>query len=400
MIFHEHFPNSKHTEEPITKRSAATDMMFHEYFLGSKYTEGYVTKIGDDKGLSTETKKILQGSPQLENIFKAFQSTRKRVDSRELILPKKDKAEETLEARGYSSFWFRGLNEVNEWLAIKEQFIKLRVNPRITHIDYFADKIPDHIEHIRRGITFQSQFQSGRLKALEHLKKKAEKAINEKSVTYKWWIEFNYALSIVLSPIYYKILDPEAFSHEKMNTLINLFPENILIPTTKGELGIITVNKVYSQGIYPVGLVKVDRKIHNSTLSPQGFFLHDIGHVRRHNNVLHSSEAHRRFHNFLMKRIQHLPAERRKSIELIYFILTHELNNNFIHNPLYILQTNLDSIADTYYKDFRNFINIPDHYRKQIIRQVEEDMNNFMEIFFQIKKEQNDRVTPNSTSPH
>ena len=144
------------------------------------------------------TYRILQGSPRLENVFRAFQSTRARIHPGEWFLPERTREEVSLQKKGYSSFWIRGLDKAYEWLAVRELFIKLRINPRVTHINYFADKIPEHIQYIREGIT-HLPYKLERQRALEHLEKEAEKAIDKGKVTYKWWIEFNYALSKVLS---------------------------------------------------------------------------------------------------------------------------------------------------------------------------------------------------------
>ena len=328
------------------------------------------------------------GSPCKDSFTKkSVRPTKTRLDSSELLLPEKAREEETLKSQGYNSFWTRGLDEVNEWLALKEQFIKLGVDPQVTHIDYFVDKIPMHIEYIKKGIISQSQ-KNERLKALELLEKEVEKAVQEKKVTYKWWIHFNYSLSKVLSPSYNEILDPKTLMNEEssviINSLINLFPEKILIPTTKGGLGIIAFNRVHPLNIHPVGLVKIEKNTHNRMISPQGFFLHDIGHANRNSNSTHSHIAYEKFHKFLIEKIQDLPLEKRKNIELMYFVLTHELNSRFITDPASI--NKLEPIIDIYYRDFEDFINLPSAYR-QAVTQIKQAANDFTEIFFQIKEQ-------------
>lgn len=318
---------------------------------------------------------------------KSVHPVKKRLHSSELLLPEKSREEEALQSQGYNSFWTRGLNEANEWLALKEQFTKLRVDPQVTHIDYFADKIPMHIEYIKKGILSQSQ-KNERLKALELLEKEAEKAVQEQKVTYNWWIHFNYSLSKVLSPSYHEILNSKPLMNEEpsvvINDLIHLFPEKILIPTTKGGLGIIAFNRVHPLNIHPIGLVKTEKKTHNRMISPQGFFLHDIGHANRNSHSTHSHTAYKKFHQFLIERIQDLPVEKRKNIELMYFVLTHELNSRFFTDPIPINE--LEPIIDIYYRDFEDFINLPRVYR-QAVTQIKQAANDFTDIFFQIKEQ-------------
>ena len=332
-------------------------------------------------------------SPCEEDGFTEEQSTLKAVRTRtnpgELTLPEKSRREESLQKKGYSPFWTRGLNEVNKWLALKEQFIRLKANPHITHIDYFADQIPTHIEFIKTAMT-SLPHRSERQKALEHLEKKAKEAINNRKVTYEWWIKFNHNLSKILSDSYSQIFPDKAPIDEAsmlIDSLISLFPGKVLMPTTQGGLGIITLNRIHPLNIHPLGLIKTDQLTHNRTVSPEGFFLHDIGHANRSDHF--SSPTHKKFHDLLMEKIEGLPTEKRQNVELIYFVLIHELNIDFIAQSLHTLPsyiTQLDSIINIYYRDFNSFIHLPSSYR-QVRGEVEKAAHDFKEVFSQIREE-------------
>lgn len=309
---------------------------------------------------------------------------RTRISSRELILPKKPQKEESLSQKGYSPFWTRGLNEVNEWLAVKEQLTQLKANPRITHIDYFAGKIPEHLEYIKRSLTSLPKASKRQL-ALEGLERKAQEAITKKQVTYEWWIKFNYILSKILSPSYRELLDGKISEDEAsmlMDSLINLFPRRILMPTIRGGLGIMTFNRTHPLNIHPMGLIRTDRTTHNRPVSPEGFFLHDMGHANRTDHF--NSPVHKKFHSLFIERIEGLPIEKRQNVELIYFVLIHELYVDFIAHPSHITQ--LDPTINIYYRDFSDFINLPDSYR-QVRQQVRQAIHDFKEIFSQIMEE-------------
>ena len=329
-----------------------------------------------------------KGSPCEEEGFTEKQSFSKEVKTRihswELTLPKKSRKEESLQKKGYNPFWTRGLNEVNEWLALKEQLTKLKANPRTTHIDYFAGKIPEHIEYVKRGIAFLPKAGERQL-ALERLERKAQEAITEKKVTYEWWIKFNHALSKIFSPSYSELLNNKIPKNEAsmlMDSLINLFPGKILIPTTKGEVGIITFNRTHPLNIHPMGLVNKDKVTHEKPISAEGFFLHDMGHANRNEHF--SAPINQKFHNLLIGKVQDLPTEKRQNVELIYFVLTHELNVDFIANPSSITQ--LDPIINIYYRDFSDSINLPSSYRQTRV-QIQQAINDFTEIFSQIMEE-------------
>ena len=328
------------------------------------------------------------GSPCEKDGFTEEQSplkaVRTRIDPRELTLPKKSRREEPLQDKGYSSFWTRGLNEVNEWIALKEQFIRLKANPHITYIDYFADQIPALIEYVKRGIA-SLPYARERQKALEYLEKEANTTIDKQQVTYEWWIKFNYILSKIFSPSYQEILNDKIPTDDAtilIDSLISLFPGKILIPTTKGGIGIIAFNRTHPLNIHALGLIKKEKTTHSRLISPEGFFLHDIGHANKSDHF--SSPLNQKFHSLFIERIQALSIEKRQNVEIIYFVLTHELNVDFIAHPLHITQ--LDPIIDIYYRDFKDSIDLPVNYR-QVRTQVEQASNDFKEIFSQIIEE-------------
>ena len=94
----------------------------------------------------------------------------------EINIPEKTQEEKELEAQGFSAAYRRGIDEVNEWIAVREQIIKSKADPYLTHIDYFAKKMREHINYIEEGITTSSQ-----LRKLNRLKKYARKADRKKT---------------------------------------------------------------------------------------------------------------------------------------------------------------------------------------------------------------------------
>ena len=139
---------------------------------------------------------------ELEAIFLATRSTRKRIDFSELNLSSSTSMEIALAKEGYKASYIRGIDQVNEWVVVRKKLQELRANPRTTHIEYFVDQIPVHIAHIRQGLKNNYSPNIGfsgskleQLKRLEVLEKEAEQAIIDERVTYKWWLEFNIKLA-------------------------------------------------------------------------------------------------------------------------------------------------------------------------------------------------------------
>ena len=147
---------------------------------------------------------------------------------------------------------------------------------------------------------------------LELLREYAEIAINEKSVTYEKWIQFNGMLAEALGRKSLKV-------SASLEELIKDFPTIILMPTTKGKVGFITISEGIDSNVYILGLSnKQEIKYDGVTGDSLDLFNHDLFHIKR------TLDAKTRInHNFyrkmreVRKQIKNLPSEKRKSMELI-----------------------------------------------------------------------------------
>ena len=272
-------------------------------------------------------------NPEVEAIFLAAKSTRKRIDSDDLILPPSTNKKIQLEKQGFAPDYTAGIDQMNEWVAVRRQLQELKANPYKTHIKYFEDQVPDHIAHIRKGLKDNyspSSISSGskledQLRRLEILEEEAKKAILDEKVTYKWWLEFNERLSQLMSGEGAVLSKAGVF---RIRNQIKQFPLKIIIPTTEAELGIMTFNKAGIEGIYPAGLInKPAAEADGIGYSANGFFLHDFEHAEFVGNqhFLMHSVSHRLFHKRLLRNIENLPPDKRKRAEAVYFTTTHEM---------------------------------------------------------------------------
>ena len=142
---------------------------------------------------------------------------------------------------------------------------------------------------------------------LNRLKKYAEELIDKKQVTYYRWLKFNLSLSKISSVDNLDYYKEGLFNIN--HKIVKSFPNDIAIPTITGEMGIIAINKGSAQGVYPLGLKKTEDSL--------DFFWHDTLHFEPDRS---SASIYTR----LMKHTKRLPLEKRKNIELAYFVLTHE----------------------------------------------------------------------------
>ena len=107
-----------------------------------------------NQSLLTYTTPFLVSSPEVKSIFLAAKSTRKKISSSELnFSPSKNtETESDLAARGFKKGSYGAVDEVNEWSEVRKQLQALQANPYTTHIEPFADHIPDQIAYIKEGL--------------------------------------------------------------------------------------------------------------------------------------------------------------------------------------------------------------------------------------------------------
>lgn len=329
---------------------------------------------------------IVLFNPEMEAVFLASRSTRKKVSSRDLNFSPPSNRETQLAKQGYGSFYIGGLDKINEWVTLRRKLQELRANPHTTHIEYFANQIPDHIAHIKTGIennyhpseTYYGS-KSDQLRELETLEQEAKKAISDKKVTYQWWLEFNNQLARVMSGL--KVFSMN--SRSRIITDIEYFPLKIIIPTIEDPLGIITFNRASAEGIYPASLINQQfRTADNNEMRAEGFFGHDIGHSNSGGNsiYLEYSFGHRLFHKRLLDNIENLPQEKRKKAEIIYFLMTHEKSGQNISYSDQTPQQMKENINSSIRGNIDGFLKLPDD-PAQKEQKIEDLANTFMEVY-------------------
>ena len=268
---------------------------------------------------------------KFEVLFEATQSEREIITLEDLNLPTPTNKEAELTKQGYGLDYTKGLDDLNEWAAVRRQLQELKANPYTTHVEYFANQIQDHIKHIE--IAISSSANTMRLIYLKKLAEEARQAITDKKVTYKWWLEFNNELSYIVSNSF--MMDPFYPSIKSyIESMIDKFPLKMMMPTTKGELGYMILSRASNEGIYPLGLI-------NKTIEgrqPIDFIKHDMEHARTQmmeglknrrvgveatGDILSSIGQHL-LHKRILESLESLPFEKRKQAEWDYYRMIHE----------------------------------------------------------------------------
>ncbi len=159
------------------------------------------------------------------------------------------------------------------------------------------------------------------LKNLIRLADGAAKAVKNKEVSYRWWLSFNHLLLLAMKG-YFSLQDIKD-SNSWVDFWIPLFPDIILMPSLKGEQGIMTINKAARQDIFLPSFMKYGPYA-------LGFYAHDLSHARliidisREQNLLNKL-----FYDYLTKNSAQLSDQKRKIYETLYFYLTYEAPSNW-----------------------------------------------------------------------
>ena len=261
-------------------------------------------------------------SPSTMNYFKSLEST--LAEAEPVEYPQFNKEAQMLE-KGIKKEMSQGLDEAYKMNYFADYLRTSKVNPYKTHIEDFSNQIPEYIRFIREGIKGHKDV-AEILKLLDKLTLEASKKQKEKGVTYAWWLEWNMASTRLLSgfdTVYKK-------DEDDIKSLIEQFPDFVALPNFE-DLGIMAINKLTSENVFPLGLVNKDVPVHNSMHDPVRFFRHDMNHASYimrfyilNDSILPYGEVSFTANKEFYEKIQNLPTAQQMQAEMVYFISTHE----------------------------------------------------------------------------
>ncbi len=239
------------------------------------------------------------------------------------------------------------------------------INYSSSHIPEFSEQIDSHLHFAEEALKKQiSEDKDERTTIFKDFIKEANEKKQNNQVTYKWWVLFNFRLSILLTPsdkrttlranqrnpfieilykenAWIKESELENINESYLSSLeeniinlprtifesIQLFPNHIIIPTTLGIIGVKSFNSRFLTGINPFGLIRSKVTGDGIEMYPDNFWGHDEVHFVNELialNDITSKEKYLQFQNQLFHYINKLPVEKQIQLEFIYFLLTHE----------------------------------------------------------------------------
>ena len=339
---------------------------------------------------------VLQGRPDIAFVFSALKSERERLSYADLNIPKTAK-EKPLQTKGLSSAYTRHLDELSKWNSLRKQFQTAQVNPYKTHIDYLEKYIAPYMAYMKEGIAFlpSAELKTRATNKLDKLEKQANKAIQNQTVTYQWWLRFNWDLS---DSIQYEHTEPHRVHTNKRGedraAFMEYFPLIIVVPA-QGEAGIIALNESGPVGVHPIGLTYKMKTVDGIPhYPPFEFTMHDAlhGFLSMKLRVTTFHTAHEQFHNRLMELKADLPAEKRKHVELAYFMLTHEndAGKAFVQESPQSMQDKLEktlNIKTQYNRLNFNGLKSFSHNKEERAQQISQVVKDWTQIFSRIQEE-------------
>ncbi len=338
----------------------------------------------------------MQGRPDIAATFSSLKSERERIFDEDLDIPHTAK-EQTLKTEGFGSAYTRQIDELNKWNSLRKQFQETLVNPYKTHIDYLEEYISSYMAYMREGIALlpSAELKTKAQNKLNKLEKRANKAIRNQALTYQWWLKFNMDLS---RTIHYEHSEPKLVRTSKaeqdQEAFMEYFPLVIVVPV-RDTVGIIALNESGPVGVHPIGLsYRVNTMEGIPNYPPFEFTLHDVLHalLSMRLTVTASYTAHEQFHNRLMELKEDLSAEKRKHVELAYFMLTHESGSGiaFAHESPESMQKRLESILNTetgYNRFTFNGLKKFSDNKEERARQISIVVEDWNQVFSQIQRE-------------
>jgi hypothetical protein len=253
----------------------------------------------------------------------------------------------------------QGEKAMDDLVKLGQSLRDRHIDPRGTNIPEFASQIPDDIQ-FARGAIMEQGVDMDRMEILKQFEKEANDRVKTGKVTYEWWHDFNFRLSMLMTPAAkrtavaggenvpfvqdllkdgsWKTEDGFRATAARQHTfggglnghdVAKSFPDRIILPTREGEVGIGALNEMYGSDVDPAGMTQNKLRADGREMWPDHFNRHD--HVHAENEdfevsylELSPSEMHTLRNNYLQYREQ-VPVEQRPQFEFGYFVATHEL---------------------------------------------------------------------------
>lgn len=234
-----------------------------------------------------------------------------------LEAPQRTSIETELTAQGYDPDNIKGIDEIEELMAVGKQLLDLkwdRIDIYTAHIPYLAQKLREYIAYMETAAGNSTQ-----RKSFEQLKEYVEILIAEKGVSYDKWLAVSLRLADILSEVSYPI-------HVMVRDLLWIFPNRIVMPTIAGVVGIMALNGTRSEKVESIALVKQDTLVDGNELTPISVVYHDKTHI------LHNAGTDKSFYDELKKLRGKLPVKIIQNAETAYHNLTHESSNKIKFN--------------------------------------------------------------------
>ena len=285
-----------------------------------------------------------------------FNRIEKAVETLEILRPIEENEEENLTKKGYKKVLIQGINTANRLITLGKHIRKFHINPFSTHIEDFAQQIPDHIETIRQGIQSQDTDIAERLNLLKQFERESYRKIEDSAVTYMWWIFWNQRLSILATPSqkrkekgdwwkseenlenFLNHLNEEGLTEFNKDgymlmKLIQQFPSKVIFPIIS-DLGPMAFNRISMHSIAPLQLTGKEKWMDGELNTPEMALSHDIYpaalQLKQKNSSLPSLK--KLFYQQIID-VNNLPVYEREVIEIIYFLIEHELEWMNIDHP-------------------------------------------------------------------
>ena len=255
--------------------------------------------------------------------------------------------EQNLLAQGFSKNYTNQFDTAFQMVELRKHWIEKKADPENTHIPYFSQEVPSHIEMVRKEIEASTLTNDEKYERLRILKKLEDEAYFMRK-TYKvnstWWNIFNIRLMALTVPVVpsafnlgfsqseitdYKIVyerlqetkDLVGIFGARYVEMMNRFPEIVLVPVI-GDVGLMAFNQTAGENVH---FLRISSTENGKMLTSQTRLRYDLQRAASMEEFFKSEDLS--FHSWFKQRMQNLPQKEREQQEFAYYILMFERGN-------------------------------------------------------------------------
>ena len=274
--------------------------------------------------------------------------------------------ERVLRSLGFRESYIKGLDRVEGYLRLAQKLRSGDIDPDKDHIEEFVALAEAHLRYVEEGIRTAESLEEGadRLAILEDFGRETSAWVRDRTLTYRKFVNLGYRLSILATPKTERgrgnlISNPTGFRAklyetgawksddrleaaylastreknqrpEPIYTMLDRFPDTIIMPHTDGILGKMAISRLSAKRVYIHALLNHRAEADGHLRNPDWIFRHDSAHMHLREDTISLQQGV--YETMLSSFLDSFSAEmekprtktEREMLELVYYTIVYE----------------------------------------------------------------------------